>query len=247
MQPLRMDECPHRRRGRRCGIAHGRRAMTASGRRGRPADAAIAEGRRHRPARPDEGGPAGAAHGWSTCADVPGPRCRSPRTAAAACASARMVTLAHVAAHPAVRQRYPALADAAAECGQPADPQCRDARRQPAAAAALLVFPRRRRFRCLRKGGGHCFAHRRREPVPRHLRQQAVRHRASLHRRDRARGARRARRAARCRRRHAPRCCWRISSSRPDQDMQRENDLRPREILTAVLLPPAPPACGWRI
>ena len=41
--------------------------------------------------------------------------------------------------------------------GKPADPQCRDARRQSAAAASLLVF-RALGDHCLRKGGGHCFA-----------------------------------------------------------------------------------------
>ena len=52
-----------------------------------------------------------------------------------------MVTLASLADHRVVRQRYPALADAVQWLGEPANPQCRDPGRQSAAAAALLVFP----------------------------------------------------------------------------------------------------------
>ena len=105
-----------------------------------------------------------------------------------------LVTLEQLAAHPALRQRYTALADAAAQRGQPADPPRGDARRQPAAAAALLVFP---------LGGAPLRAQGRRpllrlcrrEPVPRRVRPGRLRHRASLHRRDGAGGARCPRRA----------------------------------------------------
>ena len=41
--------------------------------------------------------------------------------------------------------------------GEPANPQCREPRRQSSAAAALLVFPRRG-ISLREKGGDHCFA-----------------------------------------------------------------------------------------
>jgi len=68
-----------------------------------------------------------------------------------------MVTLAALAAHPTVRQRYPALADA---LGASASPQIRNV---ATLGGNLLQRPRcwylrSHAFRCLRKGGGHCFA-----------------------------------------------------------------------------------------
>jgi xanthine dehydrogenase YagS FAD-binding subunit len=68
-----------------------------------------------------------------------------------------MVTLASLSAHPIVRQRYPALADA---LGSSASPQIRNV---ATVGGNLLQRPRcwylrSHAFRCLRKGGGHCFA-----------------------------------------------------------------------------------------
>ena len=68
-----------------------------------------------------------------------------------------MVTLAALAAHPIVRQRYGALADA---LGASASPQIRNV---ATLGGNLLQRPRcwylrSHAFRCLRKGGGHCFA-----------------------------------------------------------------------------------------
>jgi len=68
-----------------------------------------------------------------------------------------MVTLAGLAAHPLLRERYPALADAAQGS---ASPQIRNV---ATLGGNLLQRPRCWYFRaaeyhCLRKGGGHCFA-----------------------------------------------------------------------------------------
>jgi xanthine dehydrogenase YagS FAD-binding subunit len=68
-----------------------------------------------------------------------------------------MVSLASLAAHPIVRERYPALADALADS---ASPQIRN---MATLGGNLLQRPRcwylrSHAFRCLRKGGGHCFA-----------------------------------------------------------------------------------------
>ena len=54
-------------------------------------------------------------------------------------------------------QRYRRARRCGARLRQPADPQRRDPRRQSSAAAALLVLPLAD-YHCLRKGGGHCFA-----------------------------------------------------------------------------------------
>ena len=68
-----------------------------------------------------------------------------------------MVTLAALAAHSIIRQRYGALADA---LGASASPQIRNV---ATLGGNLLQRPRcwylrSHAFRCLRKGGGHCFA-----------------------------------------------------------------------------------------
>src|SRR5271165_5657496 len=68
-----------------------------------------------------------------------------------------MVTLARLAADRAIRDRYPALADAA---GESASPQIRAV---ATLGGNLLQRPRcwyfrAAEFRCLRKGGGHCYA-----------------------------------------------------------------------------------------
>jgi xanthine dehydrogenase YagS FAD-binding subunit len=68
-----------------------------------------------------------------------------------------MVTLASLSAHPIIRQRYPALANALANS---ASPQIRNV---ATLGGNLLQRPRcwylrSHAFHCLRKGGGHCFA-----------------------------------------------------------------------------------------
>ena len=67
-----------------------------------------------------------------------------------------MTTIAEVAGHPAVRQRYPVLAQAAAEVGSP------QLRNQGTLGGNLCQKPRcwyyRGDFPCLRKGGYKCFA-----------------------------------------------------------------------------------------
>ena len=68
-----------------------------------------------------------------------------------------MARLASLAEHPVVRQRYPALADALQSA---ASPQIRNV---ATLGGNLLQRPRcwylrAQEFRCLRKGGGHCYA-----------------------------------------------------------------------------------------
>jgi xanthine dehydrogenase YagS FAD-binding subunit len=68
-----------------------------------------------------------------------------------------MVTLASLAAHPLVRERYPALVDAVA------DSASLQIRNVATLGGNLLQRPRcwyfrSHAFHCLRKGGGHCFA-----------------------------------------------------------------------------------------
>ncbi|HMK87916.1 MAG TPA: FAD binding domain-containing protein [Steroidobacteraceae bacterium] len=69
-----------------------------------------------------------------------------------------MVTLAKIAGHPLIRERHPALADAAARS---ASPQIRNV---ATLGGNLLQRPRcwyfrSKEYRCLRKGGEHCYAH----------------------------------------------------------------------------------------
>ncbi|MGO8779053.1 MAG: FAD binding domain-containing protein [Rhodomicrobium sp.] len=149
-----------------------------------------------------------------------------------------MVTLAHLASHPAVAGRYPALASAA---GSSASPQIRNA---ATLGGNLLQRPRcwyfrAAEFRCLRRGGGHCFA------IPGENQYHAIFDNrlcaivhpstaatvlvalgAALELAD-AQGSVR-------------RVLLEDFLVRPDRDLQRENDLKPQELLTAVILPPQP-------
>jgi xanthine dehydrogenase YagS FAD-binding subunit len=67
-----------------------------------------------------------------------------------------MTTITEVAEHPAIRRLYPGLAQAAAQVGSP------QLRNQGTLGGNLCQKPRcwyyRGDFRCLRKGGSHCFA-----------------------------------------------------------------------------------------
>ena len=168
------------------------------------------EGRRHRSSRPAEGRSAGAAN-LVSLKDIPG---------LDAIVEDRRRLAHRVDGHAGRARRSSRRATAlsgarrcGAELGEPADPQCRDSRRQSAATAALLVFPgggislpEERRRSLLRDLG--------REPVPRDFRQSALRDRPSLHGRDGAGGAGRDGRARERRGHRAPGSCSRISSCR---------------------------------
>jgi xanthine dehydrogenase YagS FAD-binding subunit len=149
-----------------------------------------------------------------------------------------MVTLATLASHPLVRQRYPALADAVSRS---ASPQIRNV---ATLGGNLLQRPRCWYFRakehhCLRKGGDHCFA------IPGENQYHAifdnspcaivhpstaatvlVALNATVELID-AKGTVR-------------RPLLMDFFGPPDQDIMRENNLKPHEILTAVLLPAVP-------
>jgi xanthine dehydrogenase YagS FAD-binding subunit len=149
-----------------------------------------------------------------------------------------MVTLAGLAADPALRQRYPALADAAQGS---ASPQIRNV---ATLGGNLLQRPRcwyfrAAEFHCLRKGGGHCFA------ISGENQHHAIFDNsvcAIVHPSTAATAltaldatveltdAEGAVRLVLLEDFFAP----------PDRDIQRENDLKPQEILTAILLPPLP-------
>ena len=149
-----------------------------------------------------------------------------------------MATLATLAGHPEVQRRYPALAEAV---NGSASPQIRHV---ATLGGNLLQRPRCWYFRspqfvCLRKGGGHCFA------IPGENRYHAVFDNAecaivhpstaasvlvalgaSVELVNAAGAVRRVR--------------LEDFFLLPDTDVQRENDLRPHEILTAIVLPPLP-------
>jgi xanthine dehydrogenase YagS FAD-binding subunit len=149
-----------------------------------------------------------------------------------------MATLATLAGHPEVQRRYPALGEAV---NGSASPQIRHV---ATLGGNLLQRPRCWYFRspqflCLRKGGGHCFA------IPGENRYHAVFDNAecaivhpstaatvlvalgaSVELVNAAGAVRRVR--------------LEDFFVLPDTDVQRENDLRPHEILTAIVLPPLP-------
>jgi xanthine dehydrogenase YagS FAD-binding subunit len=150
-----------------------------------------------------------------------------------------MVTLANLATHPLVRQLYPALAEALQNS---ASPQIRNV---ATLGGNLLQRPRCWYFRaaeyhCLRKGGGHCFAISGENQYHAIFDNQSC---AIVHPSTAASVL------------VALEATLELANSEgvtrtilledffvpPDRDLQRENDLRPQEILTAVLLP-APPA-----
>jgi xanthine dehydrogenase YagS FAD-binding subunit len=150
-----------------------------------------------------------------------------------------MATLARVAAHPLVQSRYRALAEAAAGSASP------QIRHVATLGGNLLQRPRCWYFRsahhvCTRKGGAVCFAfggENDYHAIFRHARCAIVhpstpatalvslRAHVEL---EAAKGARRS-------------VALEDFLLAPDQDVRRENDLRPGEILTAVRLPPIEP------
>ncbi len=154
-----------------------------------------------------------------------------------------LATLSQVADHPLVRGTYPALAAAVAGS---ASPQLRNA---ATIGGNLLQRPhcwyfRSASYHCLRKGGGHCFAIRGENQYHAIFDNQAcaivhpstpatvlVALKADVELTDAAGRTRR--------------LLLEDFFVRPDDDMQRENALRPREVLTSVLLPK--PAAGTRM
>ena len=74
-----------------------------------------------------------------------------------------LTTIAEIAAHPTIAERYRALAAGGRRRRQPAAAQPGHARRQPVPAAALLVLPRRLPLRA--QGRRHVLRRRRREPA----------------------------------------------------------------------------------
>ncbi len=146
-----------------------------------------------------------------------------------------MVTLARLASDPAIRDRYPALADAA---GESASPQIRAV---ATLGGNLLQRPRcwyfrSADFRCLRKGGGHCYA------ISGENRYHAIfdnRFCAIVHPSTSATAL--VALGAEVELTDADGGTRRLALEDffvgPDRDVQRENDLRTGELLTAVLLP----------
>jgi len=149
-----------------------------------------------------------------------------------------MVTLAKLAEHPVARQRYPALVDAVMAS---ASPQIRNV---ATIGGNLLQRPRcwyfrAEEFRCLRKGGGHCFA------IPGENQYHAIFdntvcaivHPSTAATALVALGATVELTDAEGVARPVLLEDFFVS---PDKDIQRENDLKPQEIVTAVILPPTP-------
>ena len=149
-----------------------------------------------------------------------------------------MVTLANAAVHPLVRQRYPALADALQNS---ASPQIRNV---GTLGGNLLQRPRCWYFRaaeyhCLRKGGGHCFAISGENQYHAIFDNQpcAIVHPSTAATVLVALGATLELTNSEGVTRNVLLENFFVS---PDRDLQRENDLKPREILTAILLPVLP-------
>lgn len=147
-----------------------------------------------------------------------------------------LVTLAGLAAHPAIFQRYPALA---AACASSASPELRGV---ATIGGNLLQRPRcwyfrAEEYRCLRKGGGHCFA------IPGENQYHAIFdnnlcaivHPSTAATALVALGATITLADAEGTTRQALLEEFFVA---PDRDLQRENDLRPGEVLVAIDLPP---------
>jgi xanthine dehydrogenase YagS FAD-binding subunit len=147
-----------------------------------------------------------------------------------------MVTLAKLGDHPVVQQRYPAVFDAVRNS---ASPQIRNV---ATLGGNLLQRPRCWYFRaaehhCLRKGGGHCFA------ISGENQYHAIfdnRSCAIVHPSTAATAL--VAIGATVELTNAEGAVRRVLLEDffvpPDKDIQRENDLEPQEILTAILLPP---------
>jgi xanthine dehydrogenase YagS FAD-binding subunit len=152
-----------------------------------------------------------------------------------------LTTIAQVAGHPLVRQGYAALADA---CGQLASPQIRNV---ATLGGNLLQRPQCWYFRsashhCARKGGEHCFAFGGENQYHAIFDQRgcAIVHPSTAATALVALDAKVELRNAEGKTRVLPLEEFFVL---PDRDIHGENDLKPGEILAAVLLPkPAPGA-----
>jgi xanthine dehydrogenase YagS FAD-binding subunit len=149
-----------------------------------------------------------------------------------------LVSLAKLAADPVVRQRYPAIADAARGSASP------QIRHVATLGGNLLQRPRcwylrSAAFHCLRKGGGHCFALSGENQYHAIFDNQlcAIVHPSTAATVLVALGAD-------VELVNADGVTRRVLLEdffvSPDRDVQRENDLKPQEIMTAVLLPEVP-------
>jgi xanthine dehydrogenase YagS FAD-binding subunit len=150
-----------------------------------------------------------------------------------------MVTLAQLSEHPLVRTRYSALAQAA---GQSASPQIRQV---ATIGGNLLQRPhcwyfRSRHHHCLRKGGEACFAFAGENQCHAVFGHSgcAIVHPSTAATALVAFNATAELVAARGSKRLVGLEAFFLT---PDQDIVRENDLKPGEILTAVVLPPLRP------
>jgi xanthine dehydrogenase YagS FAD-binding subunit len=149
-----------------------------------------------------------------------------------------MVTLTKLAEHAVVRQRYPAVTDAVHDS---ASPQIRNV---ATLGGNLLQRPRcwylrAEEYRCLRKGGGHCFA------ISGENQYHAIFDNGSCaiaHPSTAATAL--VALGATVELTNAEGAVRRVLLEDffvpPDRDIQRENDLKPQEILTAIHLPPLP-------
>jgi xanthine dehydrogenase YagS FAD-binding subunit len=150
-----------------------------------------------------------------------------------------MVTLAQLAEHPLVRARYSALAQAA---GQSASPQIRQV---ATIGGNLLQRPRCWYFRslhhhCLRKGGEACFAFAGENQYHAIFGHNgcAIVHPSSCATALVAFNAKIELVSAEGSKRVVALESFFLT---PDEDIERENDLKPGEILTAVVMPPSKP------
>ena len=149
-----------------------------------------------------------------------------------------MVTLANLVANPVVRRRYPALVEALQNS---ASPQIRNV---ATLGGNLLQRPRCWYFRaaeyhCLRKGGGHCFAISGENQYHAIFDNQscAIVHPSTAGTVLEALGAKLELANSEGVSRNILLEDFFLS---PDRDLQRENDLKPQEIVTAILLPALP-------
>jgi len=149
-----------------------------------------------------------------------------------------MVTLSRLAEHAGARRSFPALIDAVANA---ASPQIRNV---ATLGGNLLQRPRcwyfrAAEYRCLRKGGGHCFAihGENRYHAIFDNRLCAIVHPSAAATALVALGASIELVDAEGEKREVRLEDFFVS---PDRDVQRENDLRPRELLAAVKLPALP-------
>jgi xanthine dehydrogenase YagS FAD-binding subunit len=149
-----------------------------------------------------------------------------------------LATLEQVAVHPGLRQSHTAIADAAASSGSP------QIRHIATMGGNLLQRPRCWYFRsvahhCARKGGDHCFAFAGENQYHAVFGQSgcAIVHPSTVATALLAHGARVELVNAQGATRNVPLAAFLLG---PEVDITRETDLRAGEVLTAVLLPPAP-------